>query len=401
VFHLRSQYCAAATVVVAAFLFSPAARAQAAPSPPAVARPGTEPQGIRQTLTIHSALRRYRVGETRVAEEAAPISYRVVAGHAIVGLELTPVSYSAVSTSLQGSTPFAARLDYRLGTRDTLRIYGRTASSPRSLNTNETAALGAAGTPTLDVDSFSLGTPALVGGRFAHDIPARSATTTFQGAVELEPRPGGTNPVYWRGTTVKGGAAVATATGETRFTAALDVSRSAADSLSGRNLFPGGGSVSVSASGTGPLREDSLTYWQLFGFYFRPVATARPDQPNRLIPVGDFMSVYSSISVPVGLVFLWPSVEISREASHTGTRAGGTEERIAGSGWTTKTGVELTLPVGRGVDLTPGAGYVFGSVGASFTTTTPQLFGPPIVATDAFSDRIRGWWLSLEFTSRF
>ena len=53
--------------------------------------------------------------------------------------------------------------------------------------------------------------------------------------------PSGTLPVYWRGKTARVGATVSTSVGEAKLSGGVEVSRSVADALDGRNLFPGGG----------------------------------------------------------------------------------------------------------------------------------------------------------------
>lgn len=169
-----------------------------------------------------------------------------------------------------------------------------------------------------------------------------------------------------------------------------------ADALDGRNLFPGGGSLSLSATGSGAFSEESDTLWQLFGFYFRPLNSRRPDQPNRVLPVGDFMGVHGSVAVPLGLWLVWPALDVMREASHTVTESAGVTDRVDGSGWTTNVGVQVTLPVPGRVDVTPGIGVVRGSLDASVTSTTRG-----IASQDSFSDPIRGWWASLELSGRF
>ena len=97
----------------------------------------------------------------------------------------------------------------------------------------------------MDLESAGFGTPAIGGGRLALAFPLGNLVLAARAGVEAEPRPNATSPVYWRGTTLRGGLALTASTGETSVTASVDATRSTADSLSGRNLFPGGGSVTL------------------------------------------------------------------------------------------------------------------------------------------------------------
>jgi hypothetical protein len=311
------------------------------------------------------------------------------------------VSFQAESASLGGHAPMAARLDYRFRSGNTIRVYGQSASSPRTLSSEQTSALGTVGTPTLNMDALSLGTPGLFGVRGSHRIPvgSGSAAVGVHGAVETQPRPGGTDPAYWRGTTAKFGGSLTASPGLTLLTTEIEVSKSFADSLDGRNLFPGGGALTLTATGAGPILERSVTYWHVLGFYFRPLNSPFPDQPNRLIPVGALMGANASLVFPVGKLLVWPSLELMRESSRTSTTAGAITRRITGAGWTTNLGTTVGMTVNRRLTLTPGAGYVFGAVGATATNTRTSF--PPLTVSDSFTDRIRGWWGSLELSSRF
>jgi hypothetical protein len=355
----------------------------------------------RQRITMQSVMRSYRVGDATVRENAFPITYRLSSSTFGARISAIPLRFNTVDETISGTTPVTARVERYLRGGDTLRVYGQSASMPGELNDAQTSALAAAGTATLDLESLGLGTPALVGGRYAHGFLIGSMAASIRGGVETQPRPSGTEPVYWTGTTLKAAASLTGYPGSSQLSVSVDASTSFADSLSGRNLFPGGGTFSVSASGDGQLGEDSESFWQIYTFYFRPFADTRNAQPNRLIPVGDFMGVFSSLSVPVGNTLLWPTLDLMREASHTDSTGAVISNRTVGTGWAGNLGSTLSIPIAHRVDLTPGVGYVFGSVGATFTSTVNLARGPQLLSSDSFNDRIRGWWTSLELSIGF
>ena len=180
-------------------------------------------------------------------------------------------------------------------------MFARSSSDPLTLSPRQTSALSTAGTSTVDLESAGFGTPAIGGGRLALAFPLGNLVLATRAGVEAEPRPNATSPVYWRGTTLRGGLALTASTGETSVTASVDATRSTADSLSGRNLFPGGGSVTLQVLAQlsvldpfDPL-EDERWPVRAVVFYGRPYGNDRADQPNLLIPQGDLLGALTAM----------------------------------------------------------------------------------------------------------
>ena len=74
---------------------------------------------------------------------------------------------------------------------------------------------------------------------------------------------------------------------------------------------------------------------------------------------------------------------------------------VTGSAWALASSLDLAIPLGDVFELTPQAGYTFGAVGASFTTTAATRTGRQLGRVSSFSDNVRGSWLSLQVTATF
>ena len=225
--------------------------------------------------------------------------------------------------------------------------------------------------------------------------------------MEVEPRPGGASPVYWRGTTLRGGLALTTSAGAGSVTASVDATHSSADSLAGRNLFAGGGSITLQlmmdASVPNPFDPLEDDRWPLraVAFYGRPYGNDRADQPNLLIPQGDLLGALGTLLVTAGDLTISPSLQLLRETSASGSTTGFVTSRITGSAWTAQGSLDLTIPLGSVFELTPQAGYAFGNVGASFSQAAAVRRGRGIVRSSSFNDSIRGQWLSVQLSAVF
>lgn len=227
-----------------------------------------------------------------------------------------------------------------------------------------------------------------------------------RGGIEVEPRPDGTLPVYWRGTTLRGGLALTSSTGGGSMTASLEATRSSGDSLGGRNLFPGGGSVTLQVvtdlSVPNPFDPLDDERWPVraLTFYSRPFGNDRSDQPNLIIPQGNLFGAVGTLLVSAGDLVFAPTLQLLRETSASESSAGIIKNRMTGSAWTAQTGIDVTIPLGRIFELTPQAGYTFGSVGASFSQSAVLRRGRVSKST-AFTDAILGSWLSVQLSAGF
>jgi hypothetical protein len=303
----------------------------------------------------------------------------------------------------------SGRLDVALGARDSVSFYGRTASTPMHLDSAQTDAIGAAATSTIDLDAFWLGTPSVLAVRAAFGRAVSSDTSaatvvSVRGAIEVEPRPNGTTPIYWRGTTVAGGASLSGRSGDVSLGLRVDVRTSFADSLGGRNLFPGGGLVIVRATADHSflnpidmLAEDADV--NVAAFYSRSIAANRNNQPNRLIQTGDFLGASTTLALPWRDAVFLPNVELLRESSTTaGSR---TTLPVTGVGWAGRIGLDAIIPLSTTFHLMPGAGYAIGDVSASYTRTLTIRPGVSAVQRVAVSSPVRGWSVRLELTAGY
>lgn len=360
---------------------------------------------LRQTFTVRPTVRHFSIGGVDANEQASAATWQLRRGRASLRLDLTPVSYSGDTSAtagrppvdFSGASPVGGRFDLRVGRADTLRVYGQSASFPGTLPQVDAQAIGAVGTSTIDLDAGALGMAARVGTRYAHTRligPSHTVALSLRGAVEYEPRPSGTQSVSWRGTTLRGGAGLSRAVHDMTFSAEVDLSRSFSDSLGGRNLFPGGGSVSADVQAMRFMGEDGADYVSLSGFYSRPIGMERPDQPTRLIPIGDYSGLTATAALSVGDVTLVPLLSIARETSHaTAIVNARRTTAVTASGYTSTASLAVAVPVGGVVTITPEVGGAFGSVGQTVSITRVRI---PVTRSASFRDRIRGGWFALE-----
>jgi hypothetical protein len=253
---------------------------------------------VAQRLTLRAGIRSYSLGPTEVSESLALLSYSLRRPGMRLRVSGGPLRFTtADTTSIAGVSPLDARLELAIGARDSLRVGLRAPSSPMTLSGAQVVALSAVGTATVDLSSVELGTPAGATVRYARAV-ALGTSGSFSGmlGVDWEPRPSSARWSFWRGTTVRAGLRASAALGSSQASAGLEVARSFADSLSGRNLFPGGGSLLARVGLASYLGEAGDVVLDVAGFYFRPFATQRTDAANRRIPVGDFLGA-SAIGV--------------------------------------------------------------------------------------------------------
>ncbi len=391
---------AAVTMVAAALLYAPRASAQSLDSS-LFAHP------TRQSITLGGAYRAYTIGGAKVNESTALVSYEVRATHVRFRLDGTGVRFAAAASTIQGTTPLGGKLDVIFSPGDTLTLEARSASQPERLDSLQAVAIGSAGTSTIDLESFAFGAPAMFGARGAKGVNLGDVMLSLRGGVDVEPKPSGRAAVYYRGTTVRGGATLSGVVGTAnQLSAGFDVRKSFADSLGGKNLFPGGGDVTakvaLSALIENPWDElDDELDARVSIFYTRPFGDARNDQPNLLIPLGSTMGAYGSLTLPWGSVLLTPSLELLRESSSADATSGLVRATSTGTGWTTSLGLDAVIPVSSVVDITPQAGYVFGNVAATFDKSVVRRRGRPVSRSTSFSDRISGWFAGLELSLTF
>jgi hypothetical protein len=361
---------------------------------------------VRHSVTMRPTARSYRVGAIDARESSGFVNYTVRTGRTTVRVDLTPVTYRGDTSaqarpivSFSGATPITARVDVRVRSADTLRLFGQTSSFPSTLGTVDATALGAIGTSTIDLDTYGLGVASRIGGRYALSVPVGDdgVTLALRGGLEYEPRPSGAQPVSWRGTTVRGGIGVSRVVNTTTVSGQVDLMQSVgSDSLGGRNLFPGGGSVNVEGRLMRTFGEDELRSLFVNAFYSRPFGLERPDQPTRLIPIGDFMGATVSSFLPLKSVTMIPTVSLLRESSSATAQVGTVRTALTASGYTASASLAASVPLGAWLTITPEAGVATGTVTSRTSASFPRRIQRPL--TSSFSDGIRGGWVALEVT---
>lgn len=358
---------------------------------------------LRQSFSIRPTVRSYSVGELNASEQTSYASWVARFRRATLRMDLTPIAYSGDTSATAGRpqvgfnamSPISGRLDVPLRMADTLRVFAQSASFPGTLSPIDAQALGAVGTSTIDLDAIAIGVAARVGLRYTatQAIGDHGVSVSLRGGVEYDPKPSGIEAVSWRGTTVRGGIGIARATANLSLGLSAEVTRSFADSLGGKNLFPGGGAMNVDARALRFFGAESDGYLALNGFYSRPMDIERPDQPTRLIPVGDFFGGTISGAIPIGPVSLLPVVSHMRESSNASAIVNGRVTTLDASGYTSTVSLGLSIPIGSMVTVTPEVGGAIGNVGQVVSAQFPRR-----VRSVTFSDPVRGGWVALELT---
>jgi hypothetical protein len=365
-------------------------------------------RGVRQSFTIRPTLRRYSVGAVHASEEGAYSNWTIRLPRAAIRLDLTPVSYTS-DTSLvsgrpqvgvNGASPVSARVDLRVRSADTLRIFGQSASFPGALSSAQTQALGAIGTSTIDLDAGGLGVAARIGARYTLTQPVGvdGVSISLRGGVEYDPKPSGREAISWRGTTWRAGLGVNRARDDVLMGASVEVTQSTSDSLGGRNLFPGGGSLTLAGNLLRFIGEEGTGFVSANAFYSKPINITRPDQPTRLIPIGDFVALTLTGAVPVRSVTVVPTLSVLRESSNASAVVSGQATGLTASGYTASASLGVSVALGRFVTLTPEVGGAFGNVSQTVSSSFPRRIGRPIVRSQTYTDPIRGGWVALELS---
>jgi hypothetical protein len=344
-----------------------------------------------QRVTLRAGFRSYALGSADVSESLARVSYSLRRPGMRLQVAGGPLRFaSGDSLAIAGLAPFDARLDLALAERDSLRFGLRAPSSPMTLSGAQVAALATVGTATVDLSSVELGTPASASVRYAHAHPlGSSGSLSATLGADWEPRPDDSRWSYWRGTTLRAGVGVAGSVRGARLSGGLDFTRSFSDSLAGRNLFPGGGSVLARAGVASYLGGGDRLLLDVSAFYFRPFANERGDAANRRIPVGDFVGGSALGVWSLGELLVTPVVVISRESSH-GTAAVTTTR---GSGWAVASSLAVDVPLGARFSLAPEVGWAKGSLRSELSQQGAGI--------GRIVESLSGWWLAADISVSF
>ncbi|MES2521455.1 MAG: hypothetical protein V4617_02070 [Gemmatimonadota bacterium] len=365
---------------------------------------------FRQSLTVTPTHRAITVGDVHVTERVAPFSWRLTGPRFGLRLSGTPVQLTTPGERMNAMIPTSLRADYMLRPGDTLSVYGRSGSSPSSLNSLKVNAVGAAGTSVVDLSSQSLGLPARAGVRTVFSFPVGDLVLGVSGALEYEPAPGGDGATYWQGTTGRGALSLRALQNERTYIVSVDFAYSSADSLNGRNQFPGGGSAAIAGSVSGALGGSAGLWFSGDAFYARPFSNTRTDQPTRLIPSGDLTGISGVMLFDTGALTWSPSLSLLRESSSAtvDVLSGNVRTRSAltGSAWSVAGGLSFDIPLGRIFTLSPEAGVVSGSVSSRLAQTSGVVVGRRgrtinRTTVDGVTSGIRGWWSGVGVSAKF
>jgi hypothetical protein len=344
-------------------------------------------------LTVRPGVRSYAVADAEVVESLGLLTYAMRRPGLRVQVSGGPLRFTSEDTlSITGMSPLQATLELGLGPRDSLRVMLRSPSHPSSLSAARVDALASLATATVDLWSIEFGTPVGLSAQLTHAQPVAGLTLTTTLAGDVEPRPGGTESIYWRGTTVRVGARLSEDASRMRVGLGVDVSRSFGDSLSGRNLFQAGGEVLARVNAVGLLGDAGEGLLDLSAFYFRPYSTDRRRVAGLRAPVGDLAGAGVLVVWPLGELFLVPVLRLSRESGNA-TSGVSTISRTA---WSLGTSLALDVPLGPRATVTPELGYVQGtlrSVLSASSTAGDARF--------ASSNDLAGWWAAADFSVAF
>lgn len=351
----------------------------------------------RQRVLLETQARAWRVGDAQAREYVAGLTWTLRADRVEVRLRGTPLLFDTDSVDIGGMIPVSLRASFFPRSGDTLALLVSSPTAPASLDEAQVGAIGRVGVNTMDIASLQLGTPFTVGGRAAFSWPAGDVVLGVRAAVEWQPRPATPAFVIWRGTTLRGGAWLTGDLGPVRATVGGDVSWSSADTLAGNNMFPGGGAVTLELRTTTPLAGPGGAELDVGGAMAIPFDVKQRDQPNRLLPLGNFYVGSASVLVPLGKAALLPAVEVLGEQGTASLTLGPLTNTLQSSNWAGRGSLALLLPLGGRFDLAPEAGFATGSVDGTFTSVfvPPIRRGPTRSRTQQFSDDVRGWWVGV------
>jgi hypothetical protein len=345
---------------------------------------------VSQRITLRAGFRSYRLGSGDVEESLAQATYTLRRPGMRLNVAGGPLRFeSGDSLAISGVSPFSARLDLALGELDSVRVALRAPSSPRTLSGLQAAALASVATSTVDLSSVELGTPPGVSARYARAL-RMGASASISGTLGLdyEPRPGGSGWSYWRGTTVRAGLGGSLPAGSTRLGAGIEVSRSFSDSLQGRNLFQGGGSVLGRAMVTGGLGANDRLLFDVSALYFRPFAAGSADGISHRTPTGDFIGASAIGLWRLADLLVTPALVIARESA----RGAAGNPSGSGSSWAIGSSLGVDIGLGGRVSLTPEAGWARGSLPRELGSG-----GSGVRGTASLS----GWWLATDISFAF
>ena len=385
----------------------------AKPTASPTASPAEPPAGPKTNVYFQFGTRGYSIGGSKVTEQAGNLSYEYRTKQWGLSVDGASLQYGALGRTISGTGNSNVRVDYRLQPGDTLMLYGRSGSQPGTLDSAQVAAIGVAGGSFVDLQANSLGNPALFGGRAVFSFPVGDLVLNLRGALESESKPAATQKVYWRGTTWAIGSTLYGNIGNGQLAAMVDISSSSADSLGGKNLYPGGGETTVRldlqlpidnpADSTGDDWNSAFSAW-----FSSPFGAIRADQPNRLLPLGNSFGLSGALTFPVGDATWGPSVQFQSTSASASAKSGATLLSTSSSGWAANFAINADIPTSSIFELTPELGYAVGNASTSYGQTSSktvvvQRRGRTVTTTSGgtTATALRGWWIALGVSAYF
>ncbi|HWV58900.1 MAG TPA: hypothetical protein VNZ57_15710 [Longimicrobiales bacterium] len=355
------------------------------------ARQGTRITGHRVSLRVrHNNYSRETVAAPiDVSETVSELVYSLRRPGWSLRIAGGPLWFKQDSISITGLSAVDARLELAVASRDSLRFALRAPSSPTSLSDPEVNAVSALGTSAVDLASVQFGTPARISAGYTHvRAMGGSMLATLRAGADFEPKPSGSEAVYWRGTTVRGGVNLARERGLGRVGIGIEASYSFADSLGGNNLFQGGGTVLARADAATVLTGLGDVLVAGSASYFRPHSADRVTPSGLREPAGDFKGVSAVAIIPAGNILITPIVVVSSDASDSTSEVSTIED----SAWSMGTSVAVDIPFAGRFTINPEVGYATGSIRKD-VVTGGQL--------DRRTYSLSGWWIAAGLSATF
>ena len=403
----------AGTIVAALWVAAIVVPWQALAAQDSTAKANVPPAGPKTNVSFQLGTRGYTIGGSKVSEQTGNVSYEYRTAQWGLGVDGSSLQYGALGRTISGTGNANVRFDYMLRPGDSLMVYGRSGSHPATLDSLQVNAIGVAGGSLVDVQANSLGAPSMFGGRAVFSYPVGNLVLNLRGAIETESQPAATQEVYWRGTTWAVGSTLYGNIGKGQLAAMVDISSSSADSLGGKNLYPGGGETTLRlelrlpidnpSDSTGDDWDSAFTAW-----YTSPFGATRADQPNRLLPLGNSFGLSGALSFPVGNATWGPSVQFQSTAASANAKSGATALATSSSGWAANFAINADIPASSAFELTPELGYTIGNASTSYGLTSTktvvvQRRGRTVTTTSGgtTASALNGWWFALGVSAHF
>ena len=369
----------------------------------------TTPPSVEQTIAVGLSHSSYAFGDSTVTEQNTTFAYDLSVKRVHLGIAGTSVNYGAPGHTVNGLIPTTWTLDWRFHEGDTLSFVGRIGAQPAGLDSTQVAALGLSGGALVDLQSASFGMRPMTGVHAVVTLPAGDLSFVLRGGLEIEPRPADGARTYWTGNTVFGGVTLSGAAGAGRLSGSLDLSTSSADSLNGKNLYPGGGEFSAHVDLHMPFdnpvttgAEAWTTDWS--AKLTNPISDTRNDQPNRRIPYGPITELTGALSVPIGAGSLGATLDyLSTSATANGRVGPATASTNASSSASIFT-IDGSIPLFAGLELQPQVGFATGNSSLTVAGAARRPGRParaPAASGVSVSTPLSGGWFGLTLSLSF